>query len=330
MLKQWQLFHTGLLTSDYYRFPPPPYLGNGWQVRLVLPRTAFPLGGEVSERGTYKAKEVLIRAPNEIVAQRAANLIHSARLLLEGSASFSHILPAENAPIWPLGSEKNEWETLKKRMVWTPNVPLACLISARASRKLELVYALAKLRLSFEMCSVPFIELDPHHSENIPKSPIPEDHVRFCFAIVAAWSCIEELGFEIRASRENPSKLRDGGWNPRIKSNLEERLLKGGVNLKERFYWALRGPRTHIERKRSPRILEKASWARYSMRDGKIEVIDALDYVSFLRSQVAAHRASKLMLRVLSVYDVVNSQFLARRLLLEKAGFWRYLGKRER
>ena len=37
----------------------------------------------------------------------------------------------------------------------------------------------------------------------------------------------------------------------------------------------------------------------------------------------------KSYLRVLSVYDVANVQFLARRLLLESLGYWRYLGTHE-
>jgi hypothetical protein len=32
------------------------------------------------------------------------------------------------------------------------------------------------------------------------------------------------------------------------------------------------------------------------------------------------------MVRVLSVYDTANAQFLARRLFLEKMEFWRYWG----
>ena len=30
------------------------------------------------------------------------------------------------------------------------------------------------------------------------------------------------------------------------------------------------------------------------------------------------------MIRVLSIYDVANVQFLARRLILEKMGFWKF------
>jgi hypothetical protein len=57
-----------------------------------------------------------------------------------------------------------------------------------------------------------------------------------------------------------------------------------------------------------------------------MEVIDAIHYVSFLRSWVAAHKTDKRMVRVLSVHDVANAQFLARRLFLEKMGFWRDWG----
>ena len=209
----------------------------------------------------------------------------------------------------------------------TSNIPLACLVAARASSRLQYNYALAKLRLSFEMYFLHWVELDPHHSENVPKSPLPEDHVRSAFAIIAAYSCIEELGLEVRASEKKPSKLPDGSWNPVVKGELEARLRRSHINLKERLLWDLRGPRTRIEKKRIPTIVVRAKWARYQVRDGEMEVIDAIHYVSFLRSWVAAHKADKRMVRVLSVYDAANAQSLARRLLLERIGFWRFWGK---
>ena len=51
-----------------------------------------------------------------------------------------------------------------------------------------------------------------------------------------------------------------------------------------------------------------------------------------MRSQIAAHgREDKHpFLKVLSVYDVTNTQFLARRLFLESVGYWRYLQTDER
>lgn len=135
--------------------------------------------------------------------------------------------------------------------------------------------------------------------------------------------CVEELGFEVRASAQKPSKLPDGTWNPPVKADLEERLRKGGVDPAEPFPWNLRGPRTRIERKRPPQVFTKAEWARWNVRDGEMQVIDAINYVSYMRSSIAAHKSDKQTVRVLSIYDVVNAQFLARRLLLERLGFWR-------
>jgi hypothetical protein len=324
------------MAADYYRFPRPPYAGNGWNLDLLLLNQDFPVIG--SERGAdgkvYPAKEVVVRATNPVSAQRAADLVHAARLLLDGSNLLSHIYPGEHAPIYPASKHSTsevtgtECEFLKRRLVFTLNIPLACLIAARASSRLQYMYALAKLRLSFEIFSLPSVELDPTHSENVAKSPLPDDHVRMAFAIVTAWSSVEELGFEIRASNKNPSKLPDGTWNPGVKADIENRLRAGNIDLKELFHWNLRGPRTGIEMKRVPTIVQAAPWARYQVRDGKMEIIDAIHYVSFLRSWLAAHKADKRLVRVLSVYDVANAQYLARRWLLEKMGFWRYWGSR--
>jgi hypothetical protein len=55
-----------------------------------------------------------------------------------------------------------------------------------------------------------------------------------------------------------------------------------------------------------------------------MQIIDAINYASFMRSSIAAHKSDHRMIRVLSIYDVANVQFLARRLILEKMGFWRF------
>jgi hypothetical protein len=178
-----------------------------------------------------------------------------------------------------------------------------------------------------EIMSVPAIALDPTHSPNIPRSVFPEDHVRMTTAITSAYSSIEELGLTIRASDKRPSRI-DGAWNPVVRDELEQRLKKAGVNLAEEFYWNLRGERTRIEIKRPPEITKRAPWAISNLvRDGQIHVSDALTQASFIRSQIAAHsHHDKGYIRVLSVYEVANIQFLARRLLLESLGFRRYLG----
>lgn len=328
-MKQLRAFHTGLLATDYYRFRPAPYPGKGWRIDLVQPNSKLPITSEMVGDKIYPGREVVIWAGNDVRAQSAADLVHAARLLLSGSNLLSHLYPGEHAPIQEVEEGEEEPGFPPGTPVTTPTIPLACLIAARASTKLQYVYAIAKLRLSFETFSLPTIELDPHHSDTVPKSPLAGDHVRLAFAIVMAYSCIEELGFAVNASSERPAKIA-GQWNPDVKADLEARLQKGNVNLAEAFHWTLRGPRTLIEKRRVPEIAQKAKWARYPVRDGKMEVIDAINYVSFLRSKVSAHKADKRLVRVLSVYDVANAQYLSRRLLLEKMGYWRYWGDRHK
>jgi hypothetical protein len=178
-----------------------------------------------------------------------------------------------------------------------------------------------------EILSIPTIELDPLHSANIRKSLFPEDHIRMATAIVSAYAAVEELGLTIRASNQNPSRI-NGAWNPKVRNELEKRLTDAGVDLAEPSYWNLRSKRTRIEIKRAPEITQLARWAiKNVVRDGQMHVSDAIAYASFLRSTIAAHSSGdKNYLRVLSVYDVANVQFLARRLLLESLGYWRYLG----
>lgn len=332
--RKLMLFRTGFMTTDYYRFPRPPYKGRGWKLGLRLPAGEFRVASEHFENRVYPGKEVVVRADSAVLAQKAGDLVHGARLLLEGSNVFSHLYPGEHVPVVKTSgggrsdAEEDGMDFLAERRTVAPDIPLACLIAARISWRVRRVYALAKLRLSLETFSLPFVELDPHRRENVPKSPLPDDHVCMAYAIVAAYSSIEELGLEIRASSQNPSRLGDGSWNPRVKEDLERRLRQAHVNLDERFLWNLRGPQTRIEMHRAPDLVRPANWARYRVRDGLIEVIDAINYVSFLRSKVAAHRSDRRFMTALSVYDVANAQFLARRLLLESVGYWRYWRKR--
>jgi len=141
-------------------------------------------------------------------------------------------------------------------------------------------------------------------------------------AITLGYSVLEELSFDIRASSEIPSTI-NGRWNPVVKKDLQERLIKGGINISERILWHLRDTPTRIERRRKPPGIQKCEWARFRVRDMYLDVIEAIAYASWLRSKTSAHRLSMLA-KSLTIYDVANVQHLARRLLLETLGFWRY------
>jgi len=325
--RRLQRFLVELAAIDWFRFPQRPFLGKTWRARFIRPTTDH-VAIVHHGRSRSRAKQLVIEARDEKTAQRALNLIIGALNI----ASAGYVLSTQGD-----GSPRLYVEDSSKRgsfrfdnglppgLTSTSNIPLACMIAARASLSLARIYALAKLSLSIATYSVQPLELDPQYrGENIPKSAFPEDHVRVAFAITAAYSCIEELQLEIRASNKNPSQI-NGKWTPKVLADLETRLRSAGINLGERFLWTIRGPRTKIEMRKPPVIARPASWSNWRVRDGEMEVVDALSLASFLRGHVTTHKADKRLLRVLSVYDATNVQFLARRLLLETLGFWRYL-----
>jgi hypothetical protein len=143
-------------------------------------------------------------------------------------------------------------------------------------------------------------------------------------AIVGSYGAIEELGLEVRASKETPALLPNGEWNPVVLHNLKARLEKRRVNVAERITWTMRGSKRTIEKKLSGRLLQPTTeaWARGPIRDMKVDLVDAINAASFLRSRVAAHRGSELRER-LSPIDVHNCQMVARRLVMESFREWR-------
>jgi hypothetical protein len=204
------------------------------------------------------------------------------------------------------------------------HLPVACLIAAKASWKYIYQYAIFKYFLSFRTITLEGPALDPQR-EWIPGkavSTFPKEHVFYAFAISLCYSVLEELSLEMRASQKEPSK-KNSEWNPVIKSDLEKRLTKAGINLNEHLLWTLRETPTKIERARKPPNIKKMEWAVYRVRDELCNIIDAIAYASYLRSSISSHRLPSLA-KSLSIYDVANVQHLARRLLLETLGFWRY------
>jgi hypothetical protein len=208
-------------------------------------------------------------------------------------------------------------------IVWgATDLPLACEIGAKASRRLALTYAVTRYAFSMSICSVHGVDLEPWTAPHLALSRLPREHVEFCHAIVAAYSVVEDLGLSLRASPQNPSRIGNK-WNPVVRSNLEGRLDRAGVDLSETLLWTVRGTKRKLEKQRPLPDGFKTPWAASVVRDTEIPVVDAIAYAEWLRSAVASH-ATKELTAVLSLYDVINVQHLARRLLLESLGFWRW------
>lgn len=267
------------------------------------------------EMPTFFDMEIMIRAPGGAQARHALNLLVSSMAVLQGSITFC---PE------PFDLEPREGSTAAGSTPFASMSGLidACRLANRASRARNVAYAVHKLTLSYRSCSPYLMDLDPSESPRLFRVQAdPIYHVYFANAVTLAYSAIEELGLEIRASAQNPSKMPNGSWNPTVKTDLEQRLQSAGIDLSDDQLWTLRGPKTRIERNRPPPSVGKPSWSRGSVRDVNVALIDALALASWLRSRTTTHRFSETT-KSLTVYDAHNVQSLARRLIMEKSGFW--------
>jgi len=314
-------YKTGLLFSGRLnpKDPKPPYKGKAWRATIeTFKRKSSLLKGQ---------KEIIISAKSRETAQRTLNLILASNYLFDGDPPLFSVDLVAFRERDLKNFDKNERLLVESKSFGTIRFPIACAIAAKASFRSSLVYAILKYNFSISLYSVCLVDLDPSHSASyIPISIYPSDHIRFCHCIISAYSVLEDLGLEVRASEKQPSFI-NGKWNLVVKNELDKRLKNAGIDLNETYCWTMRGLRKRlIEIEGPPHILKKESWAYGDVRDSEMEVIDAIAHVSWLRSYVSSHK-TKDVTKVLSPYDVINSQHLARRLLLEKLGFWRYYDK---
>jgi len=281
--------------------------------------------GNSIEKG---CREAIIETKSVDNAIKVVELISGALTLLN-----AELCEADIASILPFSAEDKkliaqefmlEEEMVGSRTYYFTQLPLACQIACKVSFRRNYLSALLKYQLGNYICPIDNV-IDPFHSPYYKISHFLFDRARFAYAIIAFYSVVEELGFEIRASREKPSFI-NGEWNPEVRKDLEDRLTKAGLNPNEVIAWNLRSTPTKIERdlrkKGKLRPIKKASWAKGSVRDSEIELVYAILIASNLRSSISAHNF-KETIQSLSVYDVSNVNYLARRLLMERLGFWK-------
>lgn len=317
-----QVFSTGLVTlGNEPDQPTPPYHGAGWEAHLA-PQARRP--PTISH-----GEEVVLHAKSWGSAQRALDLIRGCHQLLRGGPDVVGIESIAHNTQEPRWMDEDDRKRLSGTVYSTSDFPLACALAARASRHRRWAYGVAKYSFSLSTYSVHHVDLEPWRSAYLGISKFPRDHVLFSHAIIAAYSVVEDLGLQVRASSKNPSRI-NGKWNPAVKRDLEERLSNSCVDLGETILWTIRGPMRKIEKRRAMPAGEMAPWSARVVRDSEIPVVDAIAYSEWLRSCVASHGVKDLA-KTLSPYDVINVQHLARRLLLESLGFWRwYLKKGQR
>lgn len=304
-------FRTGLLVTKSghrHSYPKPPFKGRGWHIDYSV----------YSGRHHRDCDEVVIYAQKQLAAQKILNVTSNCMELINGQrvnpfGEMSLLAYNEN--------DDNGISHFNRQFFETSCTPLACSLATKVTCKNVYIYALAKYNFSVSLYNRDLVDLEPWSSPHLPVSKHPEDHVAFCHAIVAAYSVLEEMGLEVRASNTRPSMI-NGKWNPEVRFDLENRLRKARINLSEKMLWTIRGPRRKIESKKQINTSEKMPWSFGPVRDAGVEIVDAIAYASWLRSKVSSHKTIDIT-RSISPYDVISTQHLARRLLLEHFGMWR-------
>ncbi len=295
--------------------------GRGWQIAFEYDPKCGLLVGPKGE----PAKEIVVCTQSIERAQYVVDMLFAAYCLLHGEP-----LDFESTQVLPKRPESTRdiihciEKGMKLAHCGTYHLPETCLIVAEVAKRRARQYALFKYALSHHIVPLSAAGLDPQRDWMPGKavSNLANEHVFNAYAIISAYSVLEELSIELRASGNQPSKIGND-WNPVVRADLENRLCAKGIDLSESILWHRRDTPTKIQRKRSPPDKGKCAWARGKIRDTNLEVVDAIAYASWLRSSVSAHRLPRLA-QSLTIYDVANVQHLARRLLLEVLGFWGY------
>jgi hypothetical protein len=265
-------------------------------------------------------------ARSQTAAQRAADLIFAAYCLTLGAWPP---LPVFGFRVWPLDQRARHDASIDDDTdlpadyteIQAGGLLQAAILAARASLRKAHAYALFKLKLSYLLSSASQVDLRPSlWSRHRAVMRSPDLHVAYAFAIQTAYSAIEELGLEVRASKERPS-LIGADWNPPVLTDLEGRLDTARINRALPFVWHLRDTPTKVERRYAVRATLSARVPFERVRDREIPVVDALAQASRLRSRVSAHRFNEVTAS-LTKYDAANVQRLARRLVIEALGEW--------
>lgn len=191
------------------------------------------------------------------------------------------------------------------------------------------IYALEKYRFSIESEGFNPYSANPRYGQLFDNnSPIYSEHVNQLMAIVSAYSVIEELGCEIRSSKENPRFLDNQTcqWNDKVWKETENRLQSKNIDTSYKFQWTLRGGDTIIHKDFKYHLFgeESPSNDRAEVKDRMLHIIEAIQFSSYLRNMVAAHKFTSKS-SAISPYDLHNVQMVARYLIMQYLGIWDYI-----
>lgn len=267
------------------------------------------------------AKEIIIEAKDQDTADNVLNLIETGIILVYPNSSDC---PDEGVTVPVTGHSPcfMKDKPFVDRFSFHDSALYGCNAAEKAWGDNSLIYSMEKYKRSFRMDSFTPHSASPRYGQVFMNERNDyRYHVNAGFAIVIAYSVIEELGLEIRSSAKNP-RFIDGEWNDKVHQDVADRLRDSGVEPGEDFTWILRGPATELQEEMWQHLKTVDDFSETEeVRDVEMNIIEALHAASILRNFIFAHRFDKVAESV-SPYDVHNMQTLARRLILNTLGLF--------
>jgi hypothetical protein len=269
--------------------------------------------------------ELLIEADSEEKAEDLLSIIHGGMLLAYPAPGLTTNFVFLKEYI----EEQNEWYNENPFISYLQrldNVGFGCQIASIAIKNKQLIYSIEKYKVSLELASFTPKSADPMYGQVFENYDIKHSyHTRSSFAIVSAFSVVEELGLEVRSSSVNPRFVNNetGEWNPKVLKSITKRLRESNINEDLTFDWIYRGEPTKIEKETKPLFGVDSQWIVYhkDVRDKTLTFPEAIHHASYLRNFIASHKFKELT-QYISPYDVNNVQLLARQLIIRKIKMW--------
>lgn len=316
------------LTLDNFRFilneePSECY----WQSKDGKSFSHY-MGGrkpKFAQKNDIPLMELLIEAESEEKAEDLLSIIQGGMLLAypEPGLISNFVFIKEYI------EEQNSWYKKNPHINYLKkieNVGFGCQIASKVIEDKQLIYAIEKYKVSIELASFTPKSAHPMYGQVFENYDIKHNyHTRSAFAIVSAFSVIEELGLEVRSSSVNKRFLNNktGEWNPKVLNNINKRLVKANIGTDLTFDWIYRGEPTKIEQETMPLFGIDSEWITYGkdVRDKTLTFPEAIHHASYLRNFIASHKFKELT-QYISPYDVNNLQLLARQLIIRKMKMW--------
>lgn len=202
-------------------------------------------------------------------------------------------------------------------------LPIAIAIAAEAWRDRNLVYAIHKLAHSYETESVTPWSMHPRYKQAFQKHSADfSSHVGTSGAINLAYSAIQEIDLDVKASEKKPRSIGQETfvWNPAVLEPFKERLRNAGIDPEIKIDWVTRGDQTEVD---IYQMLDCPSDHSngVDVRDRQISLPDAINFCEYLRNTMTSHAFSSDTPR-LGPYEVYNAQQVTRLLILSKCNLW--------